>query len=121
MKYLPFIALLSVSCSTMDYEATTNKGTEKFAYRTFGGSSVIDTAGGTRVAQNHNKTGGQFFQTLAAGLAAWGRAFTINSDNNLAATQSAQAADVTNTAAREATKQADIAAEAATNAIKFAP
>jgi FlaG/FlaF family flagellin (archaellin) len=75
----------------MDYEATTPKGTEKFAYKTFGGSSVLDSAGGTRLTQNHNKTGGQFFQAVTAIAAGVSAAYTKNSDNALSATQAKQA------------------------------
>jgi hypothetical protein len=87
-------SLFLVSCSTMKYKASVSPDgvkNEEFAYNTFGGSSAIDTAGGTRVAQNHNKTGGQFFQTVATGLAAWGRAAVVSSDNALAKSQGQQA------------------------------
>jgi len=94
MKYLLLLLLplMVASCSTTKYAASVSPdGTknESLAYNTFGGSSVIETAGGTRVAQNHNKTGGQFFQTVAAVAGSVSAAYVKNSDN-VAATAAGQ-------------------------------
>lgn len=66
------LCLLCVSCSQLDYSAVAaNNSTEHIKLTTFGGSQSLDSAGGTRYTSNHNKTAGQFFQTVAAGFAAW--------------------------------------------------
>lgn len=92
------LSLLLSSCSTFTYTATApNGGTETVAYNTFGGSSSLETAGGTRLTQNHNKTGGQFFQTVTAVAGGISAAYAKNSDNALTATQSNNATSVANT------------------------
>ncbi len=65
---LPLLVGLLCACSKLDYHADAKAKTEDINYLTFGGSSAIDSAGGTRITQNHNKTAGQFFQTAATGL-----------------------------------------------------
>lgn len=59
-------SLLCVSCAELKYTATTSKGSESFRYTSFGGSGTLESAGGTRLTQNHNKTAGQFFQAATA-------------------------------------------------------
>lgn len=115
--YIALIASLLCSCSTFDYTASIDPAgvkSEHVAYNTFGGSSVMDTAGGTRLTQNHNKTGGQFFQTVATGLAAWGRSAVVSSDNNAATAAGNQATiqSVAKTKSDTTIKLAEIAAEA---------
>lgn len=84
------------SCTQLKYSATTKAGSETFAYNSFGGSGALDSAGGTRLTHNHNKSAGQFFQAVTAIAGGVAAAYTKNSDNALSATQAAQ------TTAREA-------------------
>jgi hypothetical protein len=91
-----------VSCSTFDYSADAIAKTEVIHFKTFGGSSALDSAGGTRLTQNHNKTAGQFFQTVSAvagtvaagyvqhGLNASNATTTQQLNTSTAATQQAQ-------------------------------
>lgn len=118
--------LLLISCSNFQYTATApNGGTETVAYFTFGGSSAMETAGGTRLTQNHNKSFGQANQTAATAIGVWGAAYTRNSDNALSATQSTnattQSINATNTAAKAATASEAIKAGAAVAPIKITP
>ena len=89
-----FAVILLSSCSNFQYTATApNGGTETIAYFTFGGSSAMESAGGTRLTQNHNKSYGQTMQAATAIAAGISAAYTKNSDNSLTATQSTNAAN----------------------------
>ena len=90
IKSLFALCLLS-SCSSFQYPATApNGGTETVAYVSLGGSSAMETAGGTRLTQNHNKSFGQGMQAATAIAAGISAAYTKNSDNALSASQAAQ-------------------------------
>lgn len=91
MKFLILLLPLVCSCSQFVYYADANAKTESIRFTTLGGSSVMESAGGTRLTQNHNKSFGQANQTVATGLALWGAAYAKGSNNSLAATENANA------------------------------
>ena len=115
---LTILCLLSASCVQLKYSAQTPKGTETFALNSFGGGGVLDSAGGTRFTHNHNKSAGQFFQTVATVAGSVAGAYAKNSDN-VAATAAGQQSTVQAVAAgKEATAQKAIEAGVTTEAIK---
>lgn len=99
------LAFIVSGCSDMQYNAVAvNGSSEAFRYRSLGGSSAIETAGGTRVTQNHVKSFGQGAQAVTSIAGGISLSVARKSDNALKATQDANAA---------ATTQAKIAADAA--------
>jgi len=125
MKHLASLLLACLcSCSNFQYTATApDGGTETVAYFTFGGSSAMETAGGTRLTQNHNKTAGQAMQAATAIAGGITAAYTKNSDNAVttSATQSNNAAATAKVISdnKTAVEQARIAAEASEAALKL--
>lgn len=105
-RFIPIIlALFCASCVNFKYSATAKDGnTETFALNSFGGSQSLESAGGTRYTSNHNKTAGQFFQTVAAVAATLGNAYVGAAGEVTARAKDANAASVTKNASNNATK-----------------
>lgn len=89
LLFLPVIVL--ASCSQFDYYADGTAKIESAHFKTFGGSSALDTAGGTRLTQNHNKTAGQLFQAVTAVAGGISASVARKSDNALSATKDTNA------------------------------
>lgn len=108
------LCALLCACSQFKYTATSPSGTETVAYTSLGGSSSMETAGGTRLTQNHNKSFGQGAQTATSIAGGISLSVARKSDNAFKATQDTNAAGVATNANNNATsvELAKIAAEA---------
>lgn len=109
---LSLVVLLFCSCSQFSYVATTSKGSETVKFTTLGGSSALETAGGTRLTQNHNKSFGQGAQAATAIIGGLASA-SINKAKNASDALTTQQAQ----SQAAATAQAKIAADQAAAAL----
>ncbi len=118
-----FMALALSACSQLDYHATAKNGnTEDLKLTTFGGSQSLESAGGTRYTSNHNKTAGQFFQTVAAVAGAIGNSVNVGHTEHTAQLKDTNAAGVAKNASNNAaaTDQLKIVTDGANEAAKIA-
>lgn len=103
---LIFVAMILSACSQLDYHATAENGsTENLKLTTFGGSQSLESAGGTRYTSNHNKTAGQFFQTVAAVAGTIGQSVNVGHAEHTAQIKDTNAAGVAKNASNNATAE----------------